>query len=220
MSVRVLLADDHSEFRKAVRELLEADPDIAIIAEVGDGKALMATVPHTNPDVICLDLSMPGVNGLDATRQILAAQPHIRVIVISGHADESYVQGMLDSGAVGYVLKDDVGQHLIPAIRSVQRNEIYLCPQVAAASTPGTPQHVAPAVRLEPRERQVLRLIADGHDRATIAERLQMSRTTVDVHCRNIMRKLDLNGEAELGRFAAAYVHDSAPANPDTIGRK
>lgn len=139
---------------------------------------------------------------------LLEADPHLKVLAISGYADETYVQGMLNAGASGYVLKDDVGEHLIPAIRSVRQNQIYLCPQVMPSGT-HAPQGTAATIRLEPREHRVLRLIGRGHNRAAVAEQLNMSRATVDVHCRNIMRKIDLNDEAELTRFAVAHLDNS-----------
>jgi DNA-binding NarL/FixJ family response regulator len=216
MSVRVLLADDHSDFRKVVRELLESDAGIAVVAEAANGDELLNIAPQKAPDIVCLDVSMPGINGLQATQRLIASAPRIRVIAISGYADETYVHGMLDAGARAYLLKEEVGEHLIPAIRIVQQGETYLGPQAAAAVTEAAggsaPERPAPAVRLEARERQVLKLIASGLDTARIAERLQMSPTTVQVHCRNMMRKLDLHGDAELARYAAAYADDGASA--------
>jgi two-component system NarL family response regulator len=185
--------------------MLEKVSDLEIVAEAGDGQELLRSVRHSHPDVVCMDVGMPGMNGIEATRQLLAINPRIKVIGLSAFTDQHFVVGMLNAGAVGYVTKAEAGDELLRAIRSVQLNRTYLCPDIAASVT-GALLHGAMrdagAPRLGARERQVLQLIAEGHTSPEIAKRLHLASSTVEVHRRNIMRKLDLHSVAELTKYA------------------
>lgn len=205
MKLKIALADDHQMFRQALRAMLEKVADLEIVAEAGDGQELLRSVRHGHPDVVCMDVGMPGMNGIEATRQLLAINPRIKVIGLSAFTDQHFVVGMLNAGAVGYVTKAEAGDELLRAIRSVQMNRTYLCPDIAASVT-GALLHGAMrdsgAPRLGTRERQVLQLIAEGHTSPEIAKRLHLASSTVEVHRRNIMRKLDLHSVAELTKYA------------------
>jgi two-component system NarL family response regulator len=185
--------------------MLERIADLEIVAEASDGQDLIRAARQYNPDIVCMDIGMPGMNGIEATRQLLAINPRIKVIALSAFADQHFVLDMLTAGAVGYVTKAEAGDELLRAIRSVQMNRVYLCPNIAASVTDALrerPIRSVGAPRLGPRERQVLQLIAEGHTSSEIAERLHLAPSTVEVHRRNIMRKLDLHGVAELTKYA------------------
>lgn len=205
MKLHILLADDHQMFREALRELIEKETPYRVVDEVGDGRALLDRVQASSPDMVLMDIGMPGLNGIEATRQLLAAHPEVRVIALSAYSDQRYVTEMLKAGAKGYVLKAAAADSLLRAIRTVATNGTYLCPEVAAA--------VADAVRegrgsekgatsLGKREREVLQLVAEGKSSTQIAAQLHIAPSTVDVHRRNIMQKLGLHNVAELTKWA------------------
>jgi len=204
--LRVLLADDHRIFQEALRVLLEADPDIEVVAQVSDGGEVLRVASQCRPDVVCMDIGMPHLNGIEATRRLIAAHRDVKVIGLSAHVDRSFVMEMLDAGAAGYVAKSSAGEELLHAIRVVGRNQSYLCSQVSAEVVDALrdgPRPVAPlATRLTSREREVLQSLAEGNTSAEIAERLFLATSTVEVHRRNIMRKLDLHNVAELTKYA------------------
>ncbi|HEX6733210.1 MAG TPA: response regulator transcription factor [Azonexus sp.] len=206
MSVRILLADDHQLFREALRVLLEKESSLEVVAETGDGLEVLPLAQELSPDIVCMDISMPGMNGIETTRRLRTACPGIKVIGLSAFSDQRYILEMLNAGAAGYVTKAAAGDQLLQAIDAVRREERYLCPDAATAISraPGAvPDNNADlAGRLGPRERQVLQLVAEGHTSAQIAGHLQMTPSTVEVHRRNIMRKLDLHNIADLTRFA------------------
>ena len=205
MKLNIVLADDHQMFRHALRALLEKEPHLNIVAEAADGEALLRIIGEQAVDIVCIDIGMPGMNGIEATRRLLALRPDIRVIGLSAYADRQFVIDLLNAGALGYVTKAEASDELLRAIHNVRQGRTYLCPDVAGA--------VASALRfdtdlrtgthpLTARERQVLQLIAEGHTSARIAERLHVAPSTVEVHRRNIMRKLGLHNVAELTRYA------------------
>lgn len=205
MKLKIVLADDHQMFRQALRGLLEKDPNLKVVAEAADGEALLRIVGEQAVDIVCIDIGMPGMNGIEATRRLLALRPEIRVIGLSAYSDRQFVIDLLNAGALGYVTKAEAGDELLRAIHNVRKGRTYLCPDVAGA--------VASALRfdtdlragshqLTARERQVLQLIAEGHTSVRIAERLHVAPSTVEVHRRNIMRKLGLHNVAELTRYA------------------
>jgi two-component system NarL family response regulator len=203
--IKVALADDHQMFRQALRVMLERVADIEVVAEAGDGEELLRVVRTQHPDVVCMDLGMPGMNGVETTRQLLAIHPGIRVIGLSALTDQDFVVDMLNAGAVGYVTKAEAADELLRAIRSVFVNRTYLCPRIAATVTDALLHcrtRDARAPRLGARERQVLQLIAEGHTSPTIATRLHLASSTVEVHRRNIMRKLNVHNIAELTKYA------------------
>lgn len=205
MKLRIVLADDHQMFRHALRALLENDPGIEVVGEAADGEALLRLVEQTPVDIVCIDIGMPGMNGIEATRRLHAVRPDIRVIGLSAYADRQFVIDLLNAGAHGYVTKADAGDELLRAIHNVRQGRTYLCPDVAGAIASalrfGTDAQ-ASARQLTARERQVLQLIAEGHTSARIADRLHIAASTVEVHRRNIMRKLDLHNVADLTRYA------------------
>ncbi|WP_341649594.1 response regulator transcription factor [Thauera humireducens] len=205
MKLRIVLADDHQMFRHALRALLENDPGIEVVGEAADGEALLRLVEQTPVDIVCIDIGMPGMNGIEATRRLHAVRPDIRVIGLSAYADRQFVIDLLNAGAHGYVTKADASDELLRAIHNVRQGRTYLCPDVAGAIASalrfGTDAQ-ASARQLTARERQVLQLIAEGHTSARIADRLHIAASTVEVHRRNIMRKLDLHNVADLTRYA------------------
>lgn len=208
MSVRqrIVLVDDHRMFREALRAVLDREPDLRVVAEAGDATALGSLVQELHVDIVVIDIGLPGVNGIEATRALLAERPAVKVIALSAYADKRYVLEMLGAGALGYVIKAAAGEELLYAIRAVARGGRYLCPEVEGAVLdtlrPVSGRLAGTDGALGRRERQVLQLIAEGCSSAQIAGRLHISIGTVDVHRRNIMRKLDLHNVAELTKYA------------------
>lgn len=205
MKTRVLLVDDHPMFRYALRLMLEKDPRIEVVGEAGDGAKLLQMIAETPVDVVCMDIGMPQMNGIEATKRILALKPAIKVIGLSAHTDRDFVLDMLKAGAYGYVTKTETADELMRAIFSVRVNRKYLCPEVASALTGAfidNTEGVSSVPRLGAREKQVLQLVAEGHTSPEIAERLNVATSTVEVHRRNIMRKLDVHTIAGLTKYA------------------
>ncbi len=206
MNLRILLADDHQMFREALRILLERNPDFEVVAETGDGLEVFALARETSPNIVCMDIDMPGLNGIEITRQITAALPLIKVIALSTFSDRGYVADMLNAGASAYVTKAAAGVELLRAIDAVSRNRSYLCPDATdavkeAMSTQGDKKEPA-GTKLGAREVQVLQLVAVGLTSGQIAERWEIALSTVEVHRRNIMRKLDVDSVVGLTRYA------------------
>lgn len=204
MKTRILLADDHQMFREALQNLLHAQPDFEVVGQTGDGLQVLNLARATAPHIVCMDISMPGLSGVEATRNLLAIMPHVKVVALSAYSDQAYVLDMLEAGASGFVTKAEASDELLRAIRAVQRGRTYLCPDVAgvvAGALSGQDGAVRPAAVLGARERQVLKLVAEGHTSQQIAEMLYIAASTVEVHRRNIMRKLDRHSVAELTRY-------------------
>jgi DNA-binding NarL/FixJ family response regulator len=210
MSLRVALIDDHQPFRERLRVLLEEDRDIEIVAEAGSGHEILAIALTTEMDVACMDISMPGMNGIEATRRLLAIKPGVRVIGLSAYADPHYVEAMLDAGAVGYFTKGDAGEALLQAIHTATIERpcfgADISVPVAANATAATLPDKAPAdadtTSLGAKEQEVLLLIAKGLASPQIARALSMDPTMVEVYRRNIMRKLHLTNDAALAEYA------------------
>lgn len=208
MSVSVLLVDDHILFRQALRLLLGARPGIEVVAELGDGTQVQELVASLAPDVVVMDISMPDVNGVEATRALLARNPKQRVLVLSAYSSAAFVSELLQIGALGYVLKTSSSECLVEAILAVADGHRYLCPTITALlDTPGAKAGRARSGKrvsreLGAREKQVLRLLAAGKSSPQIADVLQIAPSTVDVHRRNIMSKLELHSVAELTHYA------------------
>ena len=202
---RVLLADDHKILRQGLRTLLEQEKDIQIVGEADTGRSSVELAGELAPDVVIMDVAMPDLNGIDATRRIAKAKPRIRVLALSMHSDGRYVRGMLQAGARGYILKDCAAEELTHAIRTVMAGQVYVSPgvtgtivndyvrQLTAADQPAT---------LTPREREVLQLLAEGGSTANIAAGLSLSVKTIETHRKRIMDKLDLRSIAELTKYA------------------
>ncbi|MBI3140238.1 MAG: response regulator transcription factor [Rhodocyclales bacterium] len=206
MKTRLLLADDHRILREALRHVLEREEDIAIVAEAGDGDEALRLAGELKPDLALMDIGMPGLGGIDATRRLLAEHPDIKVLALSTFQDRRMVLDMLEAGASGYVVKAEGADELLRAIRAVARGQTYLCPEVAAAVIDAARGRQAPREpagdRLGRREREVLALLADGRTSAAIGASLHIATSTVEVHRRNIMRKLGLHSVAELTKYA------------------
>ena len=205
MTVRVLLADDHRLLRELLRDQLQKEPDIEVVGEASSGRELMEQLAARSPDLVVLDIAMPGLNGIDAMAELAARHPTVKVICLSGYSDRRYVRAMLKAGAAGYVVKSAAGTELLRAIRAVAAGQSYLCPEAAAAVVRDVRARGGASGglgSLGKREMQVLQLLAEGNRSSSIAEKLSISVATVDTHRRNIMRKLDLHTVAELTKFA------------------
>ena len=206
MSIRVLLADDHTILRLALRVLLTREPDLEVVADASSGAEALRLAAELTPDVIVMDISMPGMDGIEATRRLVAAVPGVHVLALSTHLERHFVSQMLAAGAKGYVAKSADGEQLLQAIRTVAQNRVYLCPEVAsiAAGSMGgqASDQTLEGERLEGREREVLALIGEGKSSREIASRLGIAVSTVLSHRRNIGRKLGLQSIAELTKYA------------------
>lgn len=204
MKLRLLIVDDHRIFREALRGMLEASPDLEVVGEAGDGAQALRLVDELAPDIVCMDIGMADVNGIETTRRIIVAHPSVRVIALSTYVDRVYVNDMMNAGAVAYVAKSARGKELLDAIAAVARGQHYVCPTISRSISRSEPLTQRGSARglLGPREREVLRLVAQGLSSPQIAARLDIATGTVDVHRRNLMRKLDLHNAAELTRYA------------------
>ncbi len=204
--IRVLIADDHTIVRSGVRLLLQAEPDIEVVGEAVDGGEALALAESLKPDVVLMDIAMPGMSGLDATRQIKARYPEMRVLVLTMHRSDEYFFEMLKAGASGYILKGAEISELIGAIRTVARDEVFLYPTMAKhllqdyLSRLKEPENGQPA--LTPREKEILRLLVEGYSTKEIAERLVVSPSTIHSHQSNLMKKLNLISRHELIQYA------------------
>lgn len=203
----IVLADDHQVVRQGLRALLEAEPDFRLIGEAGDGLETAQLVERLEPDVLIIDLMMPGLNGLEVTRQVSQRSPRTHVVILSMHANEAYVLEALRNGAAGYVLKDSSAADLVKAVREVVAGRRYLSPPLSERAIEAY-LHKAQAAELDPyetlttREREVLHLAAEGHSNAEIAVWLSISPRTAETHRANMMRKLDLRTQTDLIRYA------------------
>lgn len=202
-AIRILLADDHSMVRQGFRRILEAQADFQIVGEASDGREAMALTEQLRPDIVVMDVAMPGMNGIEATRRIVESSPRTKVLALSMHRDSVYVREILRAGARGYLLKDAFDADLVAAVRAVARGEGYIAPAVADSVLSDYRQHVSdPLDLLTAREREVLQLIAEGKTNKEIATLLNLSVYTVDAHRGRIMEKLNLHSASELVRFA------------------
>lgn len=203
---RVLLADDHKILRQGLRTLLEQEEDIDVVGEAGNGRASVKLAGELAPDVVIMDVAMPDLNGIDATRRITEADPGARVLALSMHSDGRYVKGMLQAGARGYILKDCASEELTRAIRTVMAGQVYVSPGVTGAIVNDYVRQLSAAsgepAALSHREREVLQLFAEGASTATIAAQLHLSVKTIETHRKRIMDKLDLRSIAELTKYA------------------
>jgi len=207
MSIKILLADDHRIMREGLRSLIENEPDMEVVAEAADGRTTVRLAEEVSPDVAVIDITMPELNGIEASSQIAARAPHIKVLALSMHSDEHFVTGMLRAGASGYLLKDCAAEELCRAIRSLVANETHLSPKVASIVIEDYRRGLSEArpargKQLTSREREVLQLVTEGETSKKIAARLCVSVKTVDAHRQQIMDKLDIRSVAGLTKYA------------------
>ena len=202
--MRVILADDHTILREGLASLLRASPDIEVVAEAENGRETVRLARELEPDVVVMDVAMPDLNGVDATRKIARLSPRIKVLALSSYGDAVFVRGMLAAGAKGYLLKDAAMTELRSALLAVQQGRVYLSPSV----DDGTIAEQLPAQTgvatspLSAREREVLQLVAEGKSSALIADTLHLSERTIETHRKRIMDKLELRTVAELTKYA------------------
>jgi two-component system response regulator NreC len=206
--IRVFLVDDHTVVRQGLRRILESDDEIEIVGEAGDGRTAIDLVQKLRPHVVVMDVAMPELNGIEATRQILKRVEGAKVLVLSMHGDDVYVRQALKAGARGYLLKDSEDLDLIKAVKAIRGGGSFFSPPVSKVVLSGylgdkidgdAEDSVA---RLTDREREVLQLIAEGKTNKEVAHALSVSVNTVETHRKHIMEKLDLHNTAELVRFA------------------
>jgi len=205
--ITILLADDHSIVRQGLRALLEVELDFCIVGEAADGLEVTQLIEYLQPDVLVLDLMMPGLDGLEVTRRVNQRSPQTRIIILSMYGNEAYVVEVLRNGAAGYVLKKSTADELVRAVRAVVAGQRYLSPPLSEQTIETYMQKADESTQdlydlLTAREREVLYLVAEGHTNAEIATRLFISPRTVEMHRANLMRKLDLRSQADLIRYA------------------
>ena len=206
--IRILLADDHTVVRDGLRALLERECDMTVIAEAGDGRESVRLAETESPDIVVMDLAMPNMNGMEATRRILAANSHIGVVILSMHQDESYVLGSLKAGARGYLLKDSMRSEVLQAIRAVHQGRSFLTRKVARILQEDYVSRLQERGLedrydlLSDREREVLQMIAEGRSNKEVANLLNISLTTVETHRAHILQKLDIHSIPELILYA------------------
>ena len=207
MEIRIFLADDHVIVRNGLRVLLQRQPGWEIVGEAGDGRTAVEAVQKLVPHIVVMDVGMPDLNGIEATRQIVSQVPNVKVVALSMHSDKRFVVEMLRAGASAYLLKDCAFEELIQAIRSALRDRIYLSPKIADKVVkdyvrlfPESELSVFSA--LSPRERQVLQLLSEGKNTRQIANSLQVSVKTIETYRKQIMDKLKIHSVAELTKYA------------------
>ena len=200
--IRVLLADDHETVREGLRLLLDAQDDMEVVGEAADGNATLEQVGAVKPDVVVLDLTMPGMSGLTAARALKGHEPPIAVVALTRHDDDAYVQELMSAGASAYVLKQSASATLLNAIRAAAAGGRFLDPALPPPEYPRDPRRRAETPPVTERETEVLRLMAIGHSNKDIAAALNISVKTVEVHKANAMRKLNLRGRTDVVRYA------------------
>ncbi len=207
MKKRILLADDHQIVREGLRSLFAKEEDLEVVAEAENGRKAVRLALDLAPDIVVMDVAMPDLNGIEATRQILTKLPSTKVLALSIHSNKRFVVEVLKAGASGYLLKDCAFEELVHAIRAVLANQSYLSPEITGAVIDdvvrGAPvSDDAASLRLSNREREVLQLLAEGKSAREIAQSLHVSVKTIDTHRRHIMKKLNLHSVAELTKYA------------------
>jgi DNA-binding NarL/FixJ family response regulator len=204
--LRILVADDHATVRQGLKLLIDSQPDMTVVGEAADGHAVLQQAVALKPDIVVMDISMPGLNGLVATRTLKQAQPEVSIVALTRHDDETYLDEILRAGASGYVLKQSAPIEFLQAIRAVAAGGIYLDPAMTARVADGLLAGHAeiagqPRGTITERESEVLRLIAIGYSNKEVATQLKISVKTVEVHKANAMRKLGLTGRVDIIRY-------------------
>src|SRR5215469_6911495 len=210
MSLKVLLADDHEIVRNGLRAVLHAQKDCEVVGEAADGRQAIALVKELNPDIVILDISMPLLNGLEATRQILKIRPQTKVLILTMHESDPLIRDVLDAGARGYILKTDAGRDLVTAVESLRRNKTFFTSRVSQMILDGflkgdsrpSDSDSSGGIRLTPRQREIVQLLAEGKSSKEVAVALDLSVKTAETHRANIMRKLDCHSVSEVVRYA------------------
>jgi DNA-binding NarL/FixJ family response regulator len=207
MSIRVFLADDHAIVREGLVTLLAAQADMTVVGTAANGHEALLQVAALLPDVVILDISMPGQDGIETTRQMLAQWPRLPVVILSMHSGAQHVFHALEAGARGYLLKESAAREIIEAVRMVQTGRRYLSPKVAEIVAEGLSERsgTSPLESLSRREREIIKLVADGHSSAAIGEMLHLSPKTVDSYRSRLMQKLHITELAGLIKFAIQY---------------
>jgi DNA-binding NarL/FixJ family response regulator len=205
--IKLFLADDHTILRAGIRALLENEPDMLVIGEAEDGRSAVKLACQLLPDVVLMDIAMPLLSGLEATRQIRHDCPQVKVLILTMHENEEYIRQALASGAMGFIIKDAAARELLDAIRAVHRGEAVLSPAVTRLVIEdylrwGDLQKNHSSDGLSPREREVLQLIAEGYSNRQISEIMSISIKTVQTHRMNLMSKLDLHDRTDLVKYA------------------
>jgi DNA-binding NarL/FixJ family response regulator len=206
--LRILLADDHTLFRHGLTKILEERPEWTVVAEAGDGRECVKLALALKPDVVVLDIAMPLLNGIEATRQIVRRLDHIGVLVLSMHADQPYIMQALEAGARGYLLKDSAGHDLIRSIELLAEGKSFFSPAVSKVMLDDYVRRLAGSgitdrfQTLSEREREIFQLIAEGRTNKAIADLLSLSPTTIETHRAHILQKLDIHNTAELVLYA------------------
>jgi len=208
--ITVLLADDHTVVRQGLRALLEAENDMTVVGEAENGRQAVQMAKRLQPEVVVMDIAMPSLNGLEATRQISRESPKSKVLILSSYSDDEYVQQLTDAGASGYLVKQTAAQDLVGAIREAKKGNAFFSPAISKRllehfrATIGRPPGEKKAPKLTPRELEVLQLIAEGYANKQIAGELFISIKTVEKHRQQLMHKLDIHDVAGLTRYAIA----------------
>ena len=207
MSIKVLLVDDHAIIREGLRSLLEKQPEMEVIADTDNGRKAIELVRELLPNIVIMDISMPGLNGIEATRQITAEFPHVKVIALSIHSKRRFVADMLSAGATGYILKECLFDELVQAIEAVAAGGRYLSPRITDVVVSDYVKRLSttaasPFEALKTREREVLQLVAEGKSTKQIALELYVSTKTIEANRRQVMEKLNIHSVAELTKFA------------------
>ena len=207
-SIRVLLVDDHALVREGIRSLLQLYEDIEVVGEAGDGREAIQKTRELEPDIVVMDISMPSMGGVEATRQILKEKPAAKIVVLSRYDNLSYARSLLEAGALGYVPKKAVSTELAAAIRAVYNGDVFLHPSIAKGVTKDYVQLIRserekePYERLTDREKEILKLLAEGYSSHQIAERLYLTAKTVLNYRKNIMEKLSVENLSQLIKYA------------------
>ena len=206
MKTTIVIADDHQIMREGLRSLLEKQSSLEVVAEASNGRECVELARKLKPDLVLMDIGMPDLNGIEATRQVHAEAPGVKILALSMHSDRRFASGMLAAGASGYLLKDSAFQELNEAIATVLAGRVYLSPDITGVLMEDYVQRLneesTPFSVLRPREREVLQAMAEGQSTREIAEALHVSVKTVETHRQNIMNTLDIHSVAELTKYA------------------
>jgi DNA-binding NarL/FixJ family response regulator len=207
MSIRILLADDHAIIRQGLRSLLEKEPDIEVVGEAEDGRKALELVRELVPDIVVMDITMPNLNGIDATSRIVREFPNVKVIALSIHSNRRFIADMLKAGASGYILKECLFEEFVEAIRTVSTGGVHLSPKITGVVIDDYVERLLtkaglPTPVLTEREHEVLQLIAEGKSMKRIASELHVSPKTIEANRHQIIKKLDIHSVAELTKYA------------------